>query len=528
MQEFEKSQEDNVTQKLLKCPKDGCDKVFTSVPGLRYHTKTHVEPDRRFICEKCDKSFKSANGLKYHRSKTKGCDLPVSGYQLEKSDKSSNSEGDTEDSATEDFTSQEMSADESHNYHQHLHMNDKNRENCDSVNLTETSDDLCAIKSKPLPLLLSTFSESTVVATPSTTSWALMDDGCTSDVNKLQQLAIIATGPESPLLKPETNLNHKRVCSDGSDPQVTSSSPCPTSTKEPCKESGTWSHTWPTTVWQCFMKGVQIQFPENTWQTAEELARIEQLRKSSSGKENSQDGYAAKGLRLVRMTKILEEDKDSSGKSWHLHLNMSPDLDNQSSLLAKCAPDHPFFVLEKGWSSYSPAVTVEHYGIPCRKLEEDDICLPPSHHDATFTHDVFETLQQSLDFTPSDSSAVLALSNMAKQRRDLEQENLERRNQENQAKKQNAIKTDSLKAKRPMNGFMLFAKKNRLEYTQMYPGKDNRAISVMLGDRWKKMKTEERKKICEKLIETMLVKFPFFHANLEYVYFHLVSTIFFG
>ncbi|CAE1299803.1 HBP1 [Acanthosepion pharaonis] len=423
MQEFEKSQEDNVTQKLLKCPKDGCDKVFTSVPGLRYHTKTHVEPDRRFICEKCDKSFKSANGLKYHRSKTKGCDLPVSGYQLEKSDKSSNSEGDTEDSATEDFTSQEMSADESHNYHQHLHMNDKNRENCDSVNLTETSDDLCAIKSKPLPLLLSTFSESTVVATPSTTSWALMDDGCTSDVNKLQQLAIIATGPESPLLKPETNLNHKRVCSDGSDPQVTSSSPCPTSTKEPCKESGTWSHTWPTTVWQCFMKGVQIQFPENTWQTAEELARIEQLRKSSSGKENSQDG---------------------------------------------------------------------------------------------------------LDFTPSDSSAVLALSNMAKQRRDLEQENLERRNQENQAKKQNAIKTDSLKAKRPMNGFMLFAKKNRLEYTQMYPGKDNRAISVMLGDRWKKMKTEERKKICEKLIETMLVKFPFFHANLEYVYFHLVSTIFFG
>lgn len=27
-----------------------------------------------------------------------------------------------------------------------------------------------------------------------------------------------------------------------------------------------------------------------------------------------------------------------------------------------------------------------------------------------------------------------------------------------------------------MNGFMLFAKKNRLEYTQMYPGKDNRSV----------------------------------------------------
>lgn len=30
------------------------------------------------------------------------------------------------------------------------------------------------------------------------------------------------------------------------------------------------------------------------------------------------------------------------------------------------------------------------------------------------------------------------------------------------------------KCKRPMNAFMLFAKKFRVEYTQMYPGKDNR------------------------------------------------------
>lgn len=31
-----------------------------------------------------------------------------------------------------------------------------------------------------------------------------------------------------------------------------------------------------------------------------------------------------------------------------------------------------------------------------------------------------------------------------------------------------------------MNGFMLFAKKNRLEYTQMYPGKDNRSVGKHL------------------------------------------------
>lgn len=33
------------------------------------------------------------------------------------------------------------------------------------------------------------------------------------------------------------------------------------------------------------------------------------------------------------------------------------------------------------------------------------------------------------------------------------------------------------KCKRPMNAFMLFAKKFRVEYTQMYPGKDNRWVS---------------------------------------------------
>ena len=76
------------------------------------------------------------------------------------------------------------------------------------------------------------------------------------------------------------------------------------------------------------------------------------------------------------------------------------------------------------------------------------------------------------------------------------------------------------KCKRPMNAFMLFAKKFRVEYTQMYPGKDNRwvgsvpagvlwscqcrcnfkcvrvcfrAISVLLGERWKKMRSEERR-----------------------------------
>merc|ERR1719291_32938 len=51
---------------------------------------------------------------------------------------------------------------------------------------------------------------------------------------------------------------------------------------------------------------------------------------------------------------------------------------------------------------------------------------------------------------------------------------------------------DTDKPKRPMNGFMLFAKKYRLELIQQHPGKDNRAISVLLGEAWKSLALEER------------------------------------
>ncbi|KAK4003261.1 uncharacterized protein LOC116932046 [Daphnia magna] len=47
-------------------------------------------------------------------------------------------------------------------------------------------------------------------------------------------------------------------------------------------------------------------------------------------------------------------------------------------------------------------------------------------------------------------------------------------------------------AKRPMNGFMLFAQKYRLQLIQQFPGRDNRAISVMLGDAWKRLNPGEK------------------------------------
>lgn len=99
----------------------------------------------------------------------------------------------------------------------------------------------------------------------------------------------------------------------------------------------------------------------------------------------------------------------------------------------------------------------------------------------------------SYDFTPLDSSAVYVLSSMARQRRTSlssggavspDCDKLERSSSPlSSASKSNRGHTSGTasgatptKCKRPMNAFMLFAKKYRVEYTQMYPGKDNRYV----------------------------------------------------
>lgn len=101
----------------------------------------------------------------------------------------------------------------------------------------------------------------------------------------------------------------------------------------------------------------------------------------------------------------------------------------------------------------------------------------------------------SYDFTPLDSSAVYVLSSMARQRRASQSsggtvspdcDKLERSGSSHHSPSSKSQRSHSsggsgatpTKCKRPMNAFMLFAKKYRVEYTQMYPGKDNRLKSV--------------------------------------------------
>lgn len=57
-------------KRILRCPAEGCGKVFRSSPGYRYHLKSHASDPRPHQCRFCMKKFKSANGLKYHLRKS--------------------------------------------------------------------------------------------------------------------------------------------------------------------------------------------------------------------------------------------------------------------------------------------------------------------------------------------------------------------------------------------------------------------------------------------------------------------------
>ncbi|KAM6895788.1 HMG box-containing protein 1-like [Xenentodon cancila] len=360
----------------------------------------------------------------------------------------------------------------------------------------------------------------------------------------LTQLAHIATGPQSPLLQETLHSSSSSVCipSTSSDlhsyarpPPALSSgtmSP-PRGHGRKCRRSRTssecgsavstwsslsddddmgWSYSCPPTAWHCFLKGTHLRFHSGSnveWQDVEDL---------ESGADGCGDeelpvplkSYGSEGLRLTELAEIV-----LSGQAV-LQLTFDPGAFGHTPISARCQLDHPFYVKNKGWSSFYPSLTVVNYGIPCYEMEVGDVCLPPGHRDAKHTDDslVFDTFK-SYDFTPLDSSAVYVLSSMARRRRasqssggavspdrdslqDAQSSSRSRSSHQKPTKTQPArVQGGSCsqpsKCKRPMNAFMLFAKKYRVEYTQMYPGKDNRAISVLLGERWKKMRSEERR-----------------------------------
>lgn len=360
------------------------------------------------------------------------------------------------------------------------------------------------------------------------------------DTQRLTQLALIATGPQSPLLQDSASNSLSSVCvsNPSSDlhsyarppPSEASSSLSPprgcvrerrhSRTSSECgsavstrsslsdDEDMGWSFSWPSTTWHCFQKGTRLRFHRGSsreWQDVEELHCAEHC--GDVEQRGFLKGYGSGGLQLMEHSETV-----SCGQTV-LQLTFNPGAFGGAFLTAQCQLDHPFYVKHKGWSSFYPSLTVVQFGIPCYEMEVGDVCLPPGHRDAKHTDDslVLDTFR-SFDFTPLDSSAVYVLSSMARRRRESQSSSdavSPDRNPATQAHREHHQKPTKsqprdaslsgnncatmTKCKRPMNAFMLFAKQYRVQYTQMYPGKDNRAISVLLGECWKKMKSEERR-----------------------------------
>ncbi|XP_060886252.1 HMG box-containing protein 1-like [Labrus mixtus] len=361
------------------------------------------------------------------------------------------------------------------------------------------------------------------------------------DTHWLTQLAHIATGPQSPLLQTSlhsrsssvylssTNL-HSYARPPPSPPSSTSSPPrgdgrerrrrrkssecgSAVSTKSSLSddEDMGWSFSWPPTAWHCFLKGTQLRFHSGSnveWQDVEDMDSAEVEDSGDEEQSRSLKSYGSEGLQLVENSEMVV-----SGQAV-LQLTFDPGAFGQAPVTTRCQLDHPFYVKNKGWSSFYPSLTVVRHGIPCYEMEIGGVCLPPGHRDAKQIDNslVFDTFK-SYDFTPLDSSAVYVLSSMARRRRtsqssggavsperdtsqDAHSPSPSHSPRQKPTKSQQDSKAGSAtpaKCKRPMNAFMLFAKKFRVEYTQMYPGKDNRAISVLLGEQWKKMRSEERR-----------------------------------
>jgi len=136
--------------------------------------------------------------------------------------------------------------------------------------------------------------------------------------------------------------------------------------------------------------------------------------------------------------------------------------------------------------------------ILCQDLTTGDVCLPPNHPEAVRTPDLcdrfkkFEFNSHDVDqFSPKFSGAPLrhGIASLLPSVRGPGGGGSMMSPPMSPAKKN--VK-DPDKPKRPMNGFMLFAKKFRLELIQQHPGKDNRAISVLLGESWKSLAVEDR------------------------------------
>lgn len=312
------------------------------------------------------------------------------------------------------------------------------------------------------------------------------------EVNLLTEFALIATSPQSPLVREVSgeNVYVRRSGDDSPLPQLVDPKQMDYQTAQSrnvsqsiCVHSPTKTslcQTMPSSKWRCFISGTRVKFPDEdgrNWRTVDDTET-----------EEVSDDMFQDGLRVDDVQRInLNFDENSD----EFIVTFKSCNKEQSRLQVEITADYPFFLKDKDcWASLNPAVTELSYGLTCQTLQRSDVCLFPYDPDVVTYCRASD--ENSSEFTDM-SMAALTLSSMAKDKEEHSHRRtklLSKSHCPSSRLKRNGVHQFS---KRPMNAFMLFAKKFRLEITQAHPGKDNRAISVILGDKWKAMKQEERK-----------------------------------
>ncbi|XP_055353099.1 LOW QUALITY PROTEIN: uncharacterized protein LOC129599008 [Paramacrobiotus metropolitanus] len=199
-------------------------------------------------------------------------------------------------------------------------------------------------------------------------------------------------------------------------------------------------------------------------------------------------------------------------------------------LRALCPTFHPFYNHERGWLSLDPLATLGVLGLSCQQLSVSDVISahPPDLTSAVLLAGVgnmpfgmgwphagmgvdpssYPTEQTRLTRGPMEGTGPTpnghwqmtspTMGNGGLIENQLLPGNRQPRirHKDKKREKERAGAGDD-KTKRPMNAFMLFAQRYRVVYTQQFPGRDNRAISCMLGEHWKKLSHEERQQYTE-------------------------------
>lgn len=231
---------------------------------------------------------------------------------------------------------------------------------------------------------------------------------------------------------------------------------------------------WPPPVWHCFMSGTLIQIPYVNsglqWLLVDDLA-------------HSRIVYDWPGR--LRIKQLISNNNDT-------HTIVFSSFEGE--LIAQCLNSHMFYEKDRGWSCLDVDKCMKLYFGKYRVLQINDIVVPVTSPSKqlpimspanVLSPDLCDQMKRfsfpvsdepSPSFLPPSSihnSSLFAFPILSPPTTPTQKENAD-------------------KPKRPMNAFMLFAKRYRLELIQNNPGKDNRAISVLLGEAWKSLPQEEK------------------------------------